>query len=790
MDEASYPNDQNELSADDRAVLRAFDEMEDREVESSAPATSMQEPLPQADSSPGDMLLLFTSEAAEDIATMRRVLHQLEQDDLLDAASFLTLQRTAHKLKGTAGAIGCNAMSAIARYIEMLIPLIKEGPITPLIGLDALVHAVVALEVTLNGLISNGQESSTPLAELEAEYRTLGINSIFHHVSPGTNSPTRTVAPVSEEEEETFVHKISRPTQEVSPSAPLIRVGVRRFDQLIMHTEQLAELRTPLESAQAQVELALQELHAAQARLRHLEMSLISAIPFSLKTSNNKGDMYEERPTSTLVARILDEAEQRSLSKLRRHSLKSHGTLPWDELEVDRFTESNVLIHSFSEAIADVATASSQLRIAFAQLNRIVQKYMTRASTVQNDTLMLQLTPLNTLLPRLRRAVEMSTIGQKQQVQFETEGETIEIDQDILEALKHPLLQLVRNCIADSFLPSQEVEQSQQPCRTWLNARVVGNDVDIQLGFSMKVRWGSGSVDALDAVRETMRRLHGSISAQRNATGGVSFDLRFPRSRGAVQGLLVRAGSQRVIVPFSQVQRIDYAKQEPVYLLNELLCFPAQQSSTQLVRPVLILQAGAVQVDEILEAVELVMKPLPPHLYRPGIAGTTIDGMGNVLLMLDLPELIRHQKVLQRASTVGALQGDRKLPQHSEQTQQTILVADDSVYVRQSLLQTLSYEGYRVMEAHDGTEALEKLLGSPPSVLLLDIEMPNLNGYDLLSIMRVHPELARVKIVMLSSRSSEKHRRHAHELGAHAYLIKPCPQEILLETLQSVLASA
>ena len=93
------------------------------------------------------------------------------------------------------------------------------------------------------------------------------------------------------------------------------------------------------------------------------------------------------------------------------------------------------------------------------------------------------------------------------------------------------------------------------------------------------------------------------------------------------------------------------------------------------------------------------------------------------------------------------------------------------------------------MEAHDGIEAIEILLAHPPDVLVLDIEMPNLNGYDLLSIIHVHPELAQVKIVMLTSRSSEKHQARAHDLGAHAYLTKPCPHDTLLETIRSLLTN-
>src|SRR5581483_3483035 len=101
----------------------------------------------------------------------------------------------------------------------------------------------------------------------------------------------------------------------------------------------------------------------------------------------------------------------------------------------------------------------------------------------------------------------------------------------------------------------------------------------------------------------------------------------------------------------------------------------------------------------------------------------------------------------------------------------------------------LSRAGYRVIEAEDGMKALELLVDEPPDALLLDMEMPNLNGYDVLSMMRAHPELASVKVVMLTSHTAEKHQTHARELGAHAYLTKPCPDDMLLSTLHALLTS-
>jgi chemotaxis family two-component system sensor histidine kinase/response regulator PixL len=117
-----------------------------------------------------------------------------------------------------------------------------------------------------------------------------------------------------------------------------------------------------------------------------------------------------------------------------------------------------------------------------------------------------------------------------------------------------------------------------------------------------------------------------------------------------------------------------------------------------------------------------------------------------------------------------------------------ILIADDSVSIRQSITMTLNHEGYDVLEAVDGLQSLEQLSKESPDLLLLDIEMPNLNGYDVLNIIRTHQEFSGLKIVVLTSRSSEKHKRRARELGAHAYLTKPCPQALLLQTIKSLIA--
>ena len=807
--------DQNSLSPDELAILQAFDAMDlgnmvvgeggEREEEKPPQDASQSSHAPSSDQealtpmSLGDeMFAIFVGEVEEDLSAMREILRHVEPEENVDPIPLHALQRFAHKVKGTSGAIGCTTISTIAYYMEELTGQITQGMLAPFVGLHALVQTVYALEMTLNSVITFGEESDHPLAELEAEYLTLNI-AIQHRntVKPlplllkEAEAPVRVLLNSADEEDRVPAESV----REHQSAHPYVRVDTRRFEQLVLHTEELVELQVPIKNAQAEVEQALQELYIAQARLRQVE-ALVSINLFTAGSNLTAPSINDERPTSSLVARILNEATQRTGHSYHRKSkhpppwLKAGTLAQWDALELDHFTENDVLIHSFDEAIADVATASSRLRTALTHLNQITQAHMVQATHVRNDTLLLRLTPLSSLLSRIERAVMMSALAQQRQVHFEIEGETTEIDQDILEELKQPLLQLVRTCLAQSFQePSYSANQGNVPDRIWLYARTVGNEVMIELGFSMTIGGG-----ALDGMQETIQRLNGSISVEQNKTAGITFVMRLPRSQGAVRSLLVRIGSHQVVVPFSQVQRIDDGKNytpEECYSLNNLLGFPRERAVREIAPSVLVVQVNSthllVQVDEIIGDVELVVKPLASHLQRPGIAGTVIDGMRNVMLVVDIPELVRHY-ALSRPE-VRAKLTDNKRETYLEQGPLAVLIADDSVYIRRSVRQTLSRAGYRVTEAEDGMKALALLVDDPPDALLLDMEMPNLNGYDVLSMMRVQPELANVKVIMLTSHAAQKHQTHARELGAHVYLTKPCPDDILLSTLHTLLTS-
>lgn len=799
-------NSEDTLSAEDLAVIQAFDALDSWETVPSDDAQlagETQKTSSETQNGSEDMLITFATEVEEDIETMHRALQHIEHHGMIEPTQLLPLERAGHKLRGAAGAMECHMMATIAEHIENLSQRVMHSQIVAAVALPVLLQAVLALQTTLVNFFETGQESPLPLQELEEEIQRRSLDVLDEGA-------------IDEDGEDTSSHPIhidarSHDTSSL-PGASLLRVDMRRLERLVRHSEQLAELHTPLESAQARMDAALQELEQTEQRLQHIERQFFTLLahphmPSPVSDATILSD-------SSLIARILKAGQsQGNISStysayMRKNKLyqktdmdapanahDTHSIQQWDELEMEHYTERDDLLQAFNEAVADVTMATNTVRTAYTQLSVLLQKYRGRTSITRNDILLLRSAPLRVLLPRLERAIHMSAAGREQSIQFEVSGEATELDQDILEALSIPLLQLLRTCIT-AIVTNRLPEQEQSPCRVHLRAQSIGNEFMLEIGFSMMVRGG-----ILDAIREPIDQLNGTISLQRNAMGGVSFHLRLPRSQGAIRCLLVRMGDQQLIVPFSQIYRIEDARSisvDKLYQLSALLDLPPTSSSLSFetstglsMQPMVIpLQEPSrrttvgITVDEVLDECEVMVKPLASYMQRPGISGSTIDGKGNVLLMLDLPDLITHYTSRQRIQAMVEQSPASQTQWHKP----SILIADDSASIRQSLQHILSQKNYTLYAARDGMEALERLTEHPPNIFLLDMEMPNLNGYDLLSIMRLYPELADVKVIMLTSRSSSKHRQRALQMGAHAYLTKPCLQDILLETIEQLLA--
>ena len=309
-------------------------------------------------------------------------------------------------------------------------------------------------------------------------------------------------------------------------------------------------------------------------------------------------------------------------------------------------------------------------------------------------------------------------------------------------------------------------------------------------------------------VAETIARLRGTIQIQSASDQGTSFHIHVPISLSIVRVLYVQVAGQGYAIPFSSVLqsvtvprlsesadgemhatqerrvRVNLGDQQmevPVYALADLLGHPYVPSQREVALVVeLGHQHAALIIDGVVNEGEVVVRSLPLHLRRRAIRGATVTPSGDVLLLLDLPELAARALAEGRPTARYPQPASRPAAAPSSR----ILVVDDSLSIRRAVQAALSRAGFEVQVARDGMEALEQILADPPRAVVLDIEMPRLDGYELLGVLRAQEQFAMLPVALLTSRGAERHRRHAEMLGADAYLVKPCPDDDLVTTVR------
>jgi chemosensory pili system protein ChpA (sensor histidine kinase/response regulator) len=330
-------------------------------------------------------------------------------------------------------------------------------------------------------------------------------------------------------------------------------------------------------------------------------------------------------------------------------------------------------------------------------------------------------------------------------------------------------------------------------------------------GFStaQKITEIAGRGVGLDVVQNSLTRMRGTITIDSRPGQGTTFTIRLPLTLSISRAVLclhqqatlaipLDGIEEMVELPASQVyergdtQYIQWRDRELQFLpLVDLLPYyrnvqtadRTEMRSSPTVSTV-VLRSGdtylAIRVDGFLEEQEIVIKQLRGPVPRPvGIAGATVLGNGKVLPIIDVGELI------------GIVMGQMPLMPWSHATepltvtapsQQTILIVDDSITVRELLSMTFSKVGYRVEQARDGQEAIDKLRsGLACDAVFCDVEMPRMDGFEFLAQLQKDVRLASLPVAMLTSRSADKHRQTALQLGARGYFTKPYLEDELLQ---------
>jgi chemosensory pili system protein ChpA (sensor histidine kinase/response regulator) len=717
----------------------------------------------------GEILDGFRQEAGEYVGTAARLLRELARLPG-DLAPLNELRRVLHTFKGVAAVVGFKRLAELCHRLEDLAEATLAGPVPlPQAAIDALFADFEEMETLVLGELPAAADPSAPLPQ------------------PRAQSEAESAAPEH-------------------PRA--VRDDRRRLREVLRLSGDLVSNHTAFEARFHGLKHQLQELELAVARLRRVARQIEGAT---------------ESMALAGLASVAHSAPLPAAAWTGREEA-------FDSLELERYSGLDLLSRSLAENAADLSSIARELAgdLDGAESDRRELKRLTRG--LQDQMLRLQLAPLGTLSARLDRTVRATAAREGKRVDLMLAGEDVELDRAILAGIADPLLHLLRNAVSHGIeLPDVRREQGKpERGRITVRARMEGSQVAIEIaddgagldwtaihaaaaaagvvpgthllfepGFTTTTAVGevSGRGVGLDVVKTEVERLRGSVAVQSHAGAGATFTLRLPQSLALARVVLVRAAGETLAVPAASIvqvlrlaepnARVVEAMGEsfPVSDLAELLALPSRERSPAR-RSVLLLAAGerrlALAVDDLAGIFDAVVAGLGTLLPRVrGVSGAAVAGDGRLLLVLNPAELLAVAASGETAAQSTAVPGAERL---------SVLVVDDSLSVRRVLAGLLRAAGWEVQVARDGREALESLQAATrlPSVAVVDVEMPRMNGYELLASLRREPALRPLPVVFLTSRAGEKHRANAVSLGADGYLVKPYDDANLLATLARV----
>ncbi len=517
----------------------------------------------------------------------------------------------------------------------------------------------------------------------------------------------------------------------------------------------------------------------------------------------------------------------------------------FDPLEFDRFTRFQELTRMMAESVNDVSTVQQSLTRMVDNTDAALSAQARLNRELQQDLMRVRMVPFGTLAERLHRLVRQTAKELDKRASLELRGASVELDRSVLERITGPLEHLLRNALTHGIEAAARRAAAGKPeaGEIVLDVRQEGNEIVLSLaddgagldlekirdkalqrglidaaeqiseqrlaelifvpGFSTvdEVTEIAGRGVGMDVVKDEVGGLGGRIELESAPQRGSRFTIRLPLTTAVTQAVLVRSGARICALPAVMIEQVQQLRPEqlaqaraagyvewagryyPFAPMHELLGeADAAPGPGRRYAPVLLLRSGAeaaaVQVDEMIGNQEVVVKDLGPQLARvPGVAGVTVLGSGEIVLILN---------------PVALMQRPRPQPGHvttqipaPASARLKVMVVDDSLTVRKITGRLLEREGYQVLAAKDGVEALEQLAHTVPDVMLVDIEMPRMDGFDLTRNVRADPRLKSVPIIIITSRTADKHRAYAQEVGANAFLGKPYREEQLLGHIAS-----
>ncbi|MCL1634486.1 Hpt domain-containing protein [Luteimonas sp. SX5] len=733
-----------------------------------------------------------------------------------DREPLVGLQRDLHTLKGGARMAGIMAVGELGHAMETLLEAVAEHRCelgrdgVPLLerGFDRL-HAMI-------GRVAARRAVATPTGLIEEfDARARGETLVVAQSA----AASRNSAPASEPAVD--LKPLSAPidtTQsdedDIAVRAPQEQVRIRAdlLDRLVNYAGEVAIYRARLEQQLGAFRAAMGEMEQTNARLRDQ------------------------------LRRLDIETEAQIIARYQREHEASDQT--FDPLELDRFSTLQQLSRGLGESAADLASLQQSMEDLTRQYETLLLQQSRVSSELQEGLMRTRMVPFDALVPRLRRVIRQAASETGKQVQLKLEGAQGELDRNVLERMTAPLEHMLRNAVAHGLETPQQRRKAGKPEegtvrismrregsevvlevaddgaglnrqairkraeeRGLVRADAILADADLdtlilESGFSTAdaVSHLAGRGVGMDVVHSEVRQLGGALDIASRPKQGVTFTMRLPQTLAVTQAVFVRIGETSFAVPIASVRGVGRIEREQLgaadasyryggedYVLHDLgslLGHAPAKAEGQMQVPLLLIRSGdlraAVSIDQVLGNREIVVKPVGPQVASvPGIFGATIMGDGSVVVILDIAPLVRRHVAAPREPVAMPAAPERGVP--------LVMVVDDSVTMRKVTGRVLERHNFEVITAKDGLDALERMTERVPDLMLLDIEMPRMDGYELATTMKLDPRLRNVPIAMITSRTGEKHRQRAFDIGVERYLGKPYQEQELMRNVFDLL---
>ena len=516
----------------------------------------------------------------------------------------------------------------------------------------------------------------------------------------------------------------------------------------------------------------------------------------------------------------------------------------FDPLELDRYSNLQQLSRALAETSSDLSSLKDLLQNLTTEAESLLLQQSRVTAELQDGLMRARMVPFERHVPRFTRLVRQLAKEVGKQAELAVEGASGELDRQVLEKMLPPFEHMLRNAVVHGIENPNARQKANKPPTGRITIRLHregsemiidvaddGGGLDVAAirrkayeldmlrpdskitdeeimaliltpGFSTasQITQAAGRGVGMDVVASEVKKLGGSLRISSVIGQGTNFTVRLPFTLAITQALIVRTGEEIYAMPLPSVEGVariprkelelllsqtepSYEYGEQSYRFRHLGMYLGGQSATlphdEAYISVILVRAGefsaALLVDEMLASREIVVKTVGPQLAGiRGISGATILGDGSVVLILDINALVRTgAPVVELKKAAPTPADDRPLA----------LVVDDSITVRRVTERFLQRHGVRVVTAKDGLDAISVLSDHRPDVILLDIEMPRMDGYEFASHVRNDPRVADVPIIMITSRVGDKHRARAIELGVNDYIGKPFQDSALLEAI-------